>query len=375
MSARSFPGVTDVVRAIAKDSGETVQVHGAEAARRLGLTAQAPTTPVYHTKASSRAIRIGNTSARLIHTANCRRLQFAGAPAGLAPRGTLVSRQESCDPADADKMRTALPPEEFEKLCSADMPAWMRSVFDAVGHGRCLWLRRSCRSRPRTKKDVLETAAARLDRSVAILEKDVCICWVLQTLFAIPNPHPMALKGGTSLSKVYGIIDRCSEDIGLTLDCRAFDDAFDSVSPGRQQRANQAIKPPSDASCRRLPSRRRRACPSNCGGGPPWRRPARRQGRRGRACGSPTHRQSRPRSPTWPARCSLNSAAATSLIRMNGPGLFPTWQTWSAALPTPLPRSRCSHPSAPSGRKPPSSTSNATRRRLDAGPQAVPALV
>lgn len=80
---------------------------------------------------------------------------------------------------------------------------------------------------PSDRKDVLETAAARLDRPAVILEKDVWICWVLQTLFSIPNPHPMAFKGGTSLSKVYGIIDRFSEDIDITLDYRAFDDAFD----------------------------------------------------------------------------------------------------------------------------------------------------
>ena len=46
-----FPGLGDVVRAIARDRGEIVQVHGAEAARRFGLTTQAPTTPVFHTSA------------------------------------------------------------------------------------------------------------------------------------------------------------------------------------------------------------------------------------------------------------------------------------------------------------------------------------
>ena len=43
----------------------------------------------------------------------------------------------------------------------------------------------------------------------------------------MPDPHPMAFKGGTSLSKVYGIIDRFSEDVDVTLDYRAFNDGFD----------------------------------------------------------------------------------------------------------------------------------------------------
>ena len=42
----------------------------------------------------------------------------------------------------------------------------------------------------------------------------------------------MAFKGGTSLSKVYGIIDRFSEDVDITLDYRHFDDDFDPFAKG-----------------------------------------------------------------------------------------------------------------------------------------------
>ena len=84
----------------------------------------------------------------------------------------------------------------------------------------------------RDRKDILETVAVRSGRPAVILEKDIWICWVLQTLFSIPDPHPMAFKGGTSLSKVYGIIDRFSEDVDVTLDYRAFSDAFDPFAPG-----------------------------------------------------------------------------------------------------------------------------------------------
>ncbi len=42
----------------------------------------------------------------------------------------------------------------------------------------------------------------------------------------------MAFKGGTSLSKVYGIIDRFSEDADITLDYRAFNDDFDPFAAG-----------------------------------------------------------------------------------------------------------------------------------------------
>jgi len=48
----------------------------------------------------------------------------------------------------------------------------------------------------------------------------------------MPDAHPMAFKGGTSLSKVYGIIDRFSEDVDITLDYRHFQDDFDPFADG-----------------------------------------------------------------------------------------------------------------------------------------------
>ena len=84
---------------------------------------------------------------------------------------------------------------------------------------------------PREQGDILRTVAARSGRPAVILEKDIWVCWTLQVLFSIPNRHPMAFKGGTSLSKVYGIIDRFSEDVDITLDYRAFNDGFDPFAP------------------------------------------------------------------------------------------------------------------------------------------------
>ena len=84
----------------------------------------------------------------------------------------------------------------------------------------------------RQRADILRTVAARSGRAAIILEKDIWVCWALQALFSMPDPHPMAFKGGTSLSKVYRIIDRFSEDVDLTLDYRAFNDGFDPFADG-----------------------------------------------------------------------------------------------------------------------------------------------
>jgi len=77
------------------------------------------------------------------------------------------------------------------------------------------------------RTDILQTAAVRLGRQADVLEKDVWVCWVLQALFSMPNAHPMAFKGGTSLSKIFNAIYRFSEDVDITLDYRAFGEDFD----------------------------------------------------------------------------------------------------------------------------------------------------
>ena len=127
-----LPDPFDVVRAIARDNGETVQIHGAEAARRFGLSTQAPTSPVFHTSASSRTIRIANTTVRMIHTSNRRRLQFAGEPAGAALAALWYLGRDNATPQAVASIRAALSADEFGKLASADMPAWMAAALDAA---------------------------------------------------------------------------------------------------------------------------------------------------------------------------------------------------------------------------------------------------
>ena len=52
----------------------------------------------------------------------------------------------------------------------------------------------------------------------AIVEKDFWVCWILKYLFnASSLSGDVIFKGGTSLSKVFGIIERFSEDVDLIL--------------------------------------------------------------------------------------------------------------------------------------------------------------
>ena len=63
-----------------------------------------------------------------------------------------------------------------------------------------------------------DNAAVGLQLSPVVLEKDFWVSWLLGLLFSQPEwAGQLVFKGGTSLSKVFGVIDRFSEDIDLSL--------------------------------------------------------------------------------------------------------------------------------------------------------------
>lgn len=68
--------------------------------------------------------------------------------------------------------------------------------------------------------EALEVAAARSGRAPHLLEKDIWVVWALSAIYGSALAGKLTFKGGTSLSKVYQIIDRFSEDIDLTYDIR-----------------------------------------------------------------------------------------------------------------------------------------------------------
>src|ERR1700730_5893163 len=71
------------------------------------------------------------------------------------------------------------------------------------------------------RREALTVAGGGLGRPIQLLEKDVWVVWSLQHLFSRPYAEHLVFKGGTSLSKAYGVIHRFSEDVDLTYDIRA----------------------------------------------------------------------------------------------------------------------------------------------------------
>ena len=68
------------------------------------------------------------------------------------------------------------------------------------------------------QKEALAVAAAESGWPAYLLEKDIWVVWALQILGTdLQLLQSLTFKGGTSLSKAHGLIDRFSEDVDLTL--------------------------------------------------------------------------------------------------------------------------------------------------------------
>ena len=74
-------------------------------------------------------------------------------------------------------------------------------------------------NRPASEQTLfLQETAARRGLLPVMVEKDFWVSWTLAALFAHPEfGGQLVFKGGTSLSKVFGVIDRFSEDIDLSV--------------------------------------------------------------------------------------------------------------------------------------------------------------
>jgi hypothetical protein len=94
------------------------------------------------------------------------------------------------------------------------------------------------------RSELFSEAATQKGTTPAVVEKDFWVTWVLNQLFREPDlARLLMFKGGTSLSKVYNLIERFSEDIDLVLDWRVLggDDPLAERSKTKQAQLNAAI--------------------------------------------------------------------------------------------------------------------------------------
>lgn len=94
------------------------------------------------------------------------------------------------------------------------------------------------------RSELFTETAARKGMTPAIAEKDFWVTWTLDKLFSQPElSRILMFKGGTSLSKVFGLIERFSEDIDLILDWNLVsgEDPEADRSKAKQAKLNKEI--------------------------------------------------------------------------------------------------------------------------------------
>lgn len=119
-----------VARVLAKDNGHKLQLHGAEAVRRLGLSTQMQVTPIYYTSGPSRVIQVGQATVRLVHMP-MRNLQHAGTKVGLVITALFyMGKEEATSPRVGSSILKQLSPAELRQLMASHIPKWMREIFE-----------------------------------------------------------------------------------------------------------------------------------------------------------------------------------------------------------------------------------------------------
>ena len=97
---------------------------------------------------------------------------------------------------------------------------------------------------PAQRADLIKETSDRIELPPSAIEKDFWVTWVLGKLFSSELlASKILFKGGTSLSKVFGLIERFSEDIDLILDWNEVvtDDPNDVRSKTKQDKYNKAV--------------------------------------------------------------------------------------------------------------------------------------
>jgi len=119
------PGPWDLLSVIARQSRWKLQIHGADAVRRFGLSTQMPVMPIYYTSGPSRSLFIEKAEIRLVHAAPMV-MQCAGTRVGVAITPVFYPGQDGATQECIDAIKAALHPGELATLWNCNMPKWMR---------------------------------------------------------------------------------------------------------------------------------------------------------------------------------------------------------------------------------------------------------
>ncbi|MDS9598976.1 MULTISPECIES: DUF6088 family protein [Pseudomonas] len=127
--AKAHANPWQLISLIAREKRLSLQIHGAEAVRRFGLSTQVPLVQTFYTNGASRSVVIGKGEVRLMH-APPMVMQHAGTAVGSAISALFYLGKDGATQDCLRVIKNALSHEDLMKLHSSRMPKWMRIALD-----------------------------------------------------------------------------------------------------------------------------------------------------------------------------------------------------------------------------------------------------
>jgi len=130
--ARARPNPWTLLSLITRQKRLSLQIHGANAVRKFGLSTQMPLIPIYYTSGASRSVFIGKAEIRLVHAAPMV-MQHAGTEVGVAISALFYLGKGGSTPECITAIKKRLRPEDLAILMTCKLPKWMSTVLKVEG--------------------------------------------------------------------------------------------------------------------------------------------------------------------------------------------------------------------------------------------------
>ena len=125
-----LPSATEIAKTLTESTGETIAIHGAEAARQLQLSTQVPLRLIFYTSGNSRTLRIANRTIKLKHV-NPSQLIAPGTMPGLVISALAYLGKKNVTRHTLELIEKRISAKDFKATVQLmkSMPAWMSDIF------------------------------------------------------------------------------------------------------------------------------------------------------------------------------------------------------------------------------------------------------
>lgn len=123
------PAPYEVLAAVSECTGEVIQVHGCEAARRLQLTTQMQIKPCYYTTGRTRLIECGRNARISLEHVKAKWTQHAGKKTGLAIAAIYYIGRAGLDAETAKIIVSGMTNREVEEIFQSELPKWAKKAL------------------------------------------------------------------------------------------------------------------------------------------------------------------------------------------------------------------------------------------------------